>query len=82
MLFRSTIDVERFFTTPPEAAASIRVREHSTERVVTVPAADSFTGFLAAFGDAAARRDFSSFMAALEDDARMMERLREAVRQS
>ncbi len=72
------IDVERIFTTPPDLAGTLRVREDEGERVVTVEAGDSFARFLQAFAAAIAHADFEPFAAALLDDAALVERLRQA----
>jgi predicted dehydrogenase len=72
------IDVERFFTTPPDFVNTLKVRDAGGERSVDVPAADAFVGFLNAFCDAVERSDFEPFQSALLDDAQLMERLRRA----
>ena len=72
------IDAERVFTTPPDLACTIRVREDRANRTVPVPAEDTFARFLAAFIVAIGRRDFGPFERALLDDATLLARLRQA----
>ena len=72
------IDVERVFTTPPDLACTIRVREDRANRAVPVPAEDMFARFLEAFIGAIGRRDFGPFERALLDDATLLARLRQA----
>ena len=72
------IEVERLFTTPPDLACRLRVREDRTDRAVAVPAADSFACFLEAFIAAMGRRDFGLFERALLDDAALLARLRQS----
>ena len=74
------VDAERIFSTPPELACAIRVREPEGERIVAVPAADAFTLFLEAFTAAVDRGDFEAFESALLEDARLIARLRDASR--
>ena len=82
MLSRSlAIDVERFFTTPPDLACALRVREEDAERPIAVPAADAFALFLQAFDDAIGTHDFTAFESALLEDARLLARLRQAAGQ-
>ena len=75
------IDAERVFSTPPEMACTVRVREDEGERPIAVPAADAFALFLDAFCDAIERMDFTSFESALLDDARLVARLRQSAGQ-
>ena len=72
------IEAERLFTTPPDLACTLRVREDRTDRTVPVPAADPFARFLEAFLAAIARRDFVRFERALLEDAELLARLRQA----
>jgi NDP-hexose-3-ketoreductase len=72
------VDAERIFSTPPELACAMRVREPEGERIVAVPAADAFTLFLDAFTAAVDRGDFEAFESALLEDARLIARLRDA----
>jgi len=72
------IDAERIFSTPPELACAVRVREADAERTVAVPAADAFRLFLEAFAEAVDRGDFEAFESALLEDARLIARLRHA----
>ena len=53
-----TIDADRLFTTPPDLACTLRVREGHDDRAVPVAPADTFALFLEAFIDAMRRRDF------------------------
>jgi NDP-hexose-3-ketoreductase len=73
-----SVEVDRFFTTPPDAACSLRVREGDREQTVIVAAADSFAAFLETFARAIERRDFARFTTALLEDARLMDRMRRA----
>jgi predicted dehydrogenase len=72
------VDAERIFSTPPELACAMRVREPEGERIVAVPAADAFTLFLDAFTAAVDRGDLEAFESALLEDARLIARLRDA----
>ena len=76
------IDVERIFSTPPDLACTLRVREQDRDRSVPVPAADAFAQFLDAFCDAVHDLDFTAFESALLEDARLVARLRQAAGQS
>ena len=73
-----TIDADRLFTTPPDLACTLRVREGFDDRAVPVAAGDAFALFLEAFIDAMRRRDFGPFERALLDDAALVARLRHA----
>ena len=73
-----TIDADRLFTTPPDLACTLRVREGHDDRAVPVAPADTFALFLEAFVDAIGRRDFGPFERALLDDAVLVARLRRA----
>ena len=73
-----TIDAERLFTTPPDLACTLRVREGYDERTVRVAPGDAFALFLEAFLDAIERRDFAAFEQALLEDAALLARLRRA----
>ena len=75
-----SIDVDRIFTTDPEAPASLRVRDAGGERIVRAPAADAFAEFLAAFARGVADHDFQAFESAMLADATLLQRLREAAR--
>ncbi len=72
------IDAERIFSTPPDFAPTLKVVESDVPRPVSVPAADTFALFLSAFCDAIDRDDFTAFESALLDDARLLDRLRQA----
>lgn len=72
------IDIERFFTTPPDFQVAVTITGQDTRRVVNVPAADAFVLFLQAFCDAVGRADFAGFENALLEDARLLEGLRRA----
>jgi len=76
----SAVDVERIFTTAPDAPATLRVRDAAGERLVTVPAADAFAEFLAAFAAAVAREELDPFYSALLEDAALLDRLRQSAR--
>ena len=73
-----TIDADRLFTTPPDLACTLRVREGHDDRNVPVAPGDAFALFLEAFIDAMGRRDFGAFESALLDDAALLARLRHA----
>ena len=73
-----TIDADRLFTTPPDLACTLRVREGHDERTVPVAPGDAFALLLEAFVDAMGRRDFGAFERALLDDAALLARLRHA----
>ena len=73
-----TIDADRLFTTPPDLACTLRVREGHDDRTVPVAPGDAFALFLEAFIDAMGRRDFGPFERALLDDAALLARLRHA----
>ena len=73
-----TIDADRLFTTPPDQACTMRVREGHDDRDVPVRPGDAFALFLEAFIDAMGRRDFEAFERALLDDAALLARLRDA----
>ena len=73
-----TIDADRLFTTPPDLACTLRVREGHDDRTVPVAAGDAFALFLEEFIDAMGRRDFGPFERALLDDAALLARLRDA----
>ena len=75
-----TIDADRLFTTPPDLACTLRVREGHDDRAVPVAPGDAFALFLEAFVDAIGRRDFGPFERALLDDAALVARLRRAAR--
>ena len=79
MVTRSrTIDADRLFTTPPDLACTLRVREGHDDRTVPVAAGNAFALFLEAFVDAMERRHFGAFERALLDDAALLARLRYA----
>ena len=73
-----TIDAERLFTTPPDLACTLRVREGYDDRTVAVASGDAFALFLEAFLDAVGRRDVEAFERALLEDAALLARLRRA----
>ena len=73
-----SIEAERVFTTPPDLACAVRVREDGADRAVPVAAADAFARFLEAFIGAVSRRDFEPFERALLEDAALVGRLRRA----
>ena len=73
-----TIDADQLFTTPPDLACTLRVREGFDDRTVPVAPGDAFALFLEAFIDAIGRRDFGPFERALLDDAALVARLRSA----
>lgn len=73
-----SVDVDRIFTSPPDAPATLRVRTASGEQAVTAPAADAFAEFLSAFAAAVERREFETFEAAICADAALLARLRQA----
>ena len=73
-----TIDADRLFTTPPDLACTLRVREGYDERTVPVAGGDAFGLFLEAFVDAIGRRGFGAFERALLEDAALLGRLRRA----
>ena len=72
------IDADRLFTTPPDLACTLRVREGYDDRTVPVAAGDAFARFLEAFFDAMERCEFAAFERALLDDAALVTRLRRA----
>ena len=76
--FPRTIDADRLFTTPPDLACTLRVREGHDLRTLPVAPGDTFALFLEAFIDAMGRRDFGAFERALLDDAVLVARLRRA----
>lgn len=73
-----SIEIERVFTTPPDAAGSLRLRDAGGERFVTTHAADAFALFLRAFAQAIDRSEFDAFESALLADATLLQRLRQA----
>ncbi|MXZ71392.1 MAG: Gfo/Idh/MocA family oxidoreductase [Acidobacteria bacterium] len=73
-----TIDADRLFTTPPDLACTLRVRETYDDRAVPVAPGDAFALFLEAFIDAVGRRDFEAFERALLEDAALLARVRQA----
>lgn len=73
-----SVEIERVFTTPPDAAGSLRLRDAGGERSVATPAADAFACFLRAFADAIDRSEFDAFESALLADATLLRRLRQA----
>ncbi|MYD70512.1 MAG: Gfo/Idh/MocA family oxidoreductase [Acidobacteria bacterium] len=73
-----TIDADRLFTTPPDLACALRVREGYDDRAVPVARGDAFALFLEAFIDAIGRRDFEAFERALLEDAALLARVRQA----
>ena len=73
-----TIDADRLFTTPPDLACTLRVREGHDDRTLPVAPGDAFALFLEEFIDAMGRRDFGAFERALLDDAVLVARLRSA----
>ena len=73
-----TIDADRLFTTPPDLACTLRVREGHDDRNVPVAPGDAFALFLEAFIDAMGQRDFEAFARALLEDATLRARLRDA----
>ena len=73
-----TIDADRLFTTPPDLACTLRVREGHDDRTLPVAPGDAFALFLEEFIDAMGRRDFGAFERALLDDAVLVARLRRA----
>ena len=73
-----TIDADRLFTTPPDLACTLGVREGHDDRAVPVAPGDAFALFLEAFIDAMGRRDFEAFERALLEDATLVARLRDA----
>jgi hypothetical protein len=58
-----SVEIERVFTTPPDAAGSRRFRDAGGERCVTTPAADAFALFLCAFAAAIDRSEFDAYRA-------------------
>ena len=72
------IDADRLFTTPPDLACTLRVREGDDDRAVPVAPGDAFALFLEAFIDTIERRDFEAFERALLEDATLLARLRRA----
>jgi predicted dehydrogenase len=74
------IDIDRIFTSDANAAAGLRVRDASGDRVVTVPAADAFAEFLGAFARAADRHQFEPFQSSMRADAALLDRLRQAAK--
>ena len=75
------VDVDRMFTSAPDAPAALRVRDTAGERVVSAPAADAFAEFLAAFARAAERGVFDEFESAMLADAALLDRLRQSARE-
>ena len=73
-----TIDADRLFTTPPDLACTLRVREGHDDRNVPVAPGDAFALFLEAFIDAMGQRDFEAFERAFLEDAALLARLRHA----
>ena len=73
-----TIDADRLFTTPPDLACTLRVREGRDDRAVPVAPGDAFALFLEAFIGAIERSEFAPFERALLDDAALVARLRRA----
>ena len=76
----SVVEVDRIFTTAPDASQTVRVRGASGEELVTVPAADAFAEFLRGCACAIERQDFTAFESAMLADAALLERLRVAAR--
>jgi predicted dehydrogenase len=77
----SAVDVDRIFTSAPDAPAALHVRDTAGERLVTVPAADAFAEFLGAFASAADRGAFDAFESAMLADAALLDRLRQSARE-
>ena len=73
-----TVDADRLFTTPPDLACTLRVREGYKDRTVAVAPGDAFALFIEGFIDAVGRRDFETFERPLLDDAALVARLRQA----
>lgn len=73
-----TVDADRLFTTPPDLACTLRVREGDDDRAVPVAPGDAFALFLEAFIDATEWRDFEAFERALLEDAALLARMRQA----
>lgn len=73
-----SVEIERVFSTPPDAAGSLRLRDADGERCVTAPAEDTFALFLRAFAEAIDRGEFDAFESALLADATLLQRLRQA----
>jgi len=74
------LDVDRFFTTPPDLENRIRVRDALGERILVAPAADSFAMFLGACVDAIQDDDVTTFGDTLLHDARVRHLLEQGAR--
>jgi predicted dehydrogenase len=76
----SSVDVDRIFTSDPDAPSTLRVGGAGGEQHVITPAADAFAEFLTAFAGAVERGQFDAFESALLADAALLDRLRQAAR--
>jgi NDP-hexose-3-ketoreductase len=72
------IDVDRFFSTPPDMALPVNVNEQGQQHVLTIDAADSFALFLTRVHAAIADGREDTFADSLLADARLVERMRHA----
>lgn len=77
----SAVDVDRVFTSAPDAPGALRVRDAAGERVVKASAADAFAEFLAAFAGAVDRDVFDEFESSMLADAALLDRLRQSARE-
>jgi hypothetical protein len=72
------ITLDRAFTSPPDAAISLRITQDSQQETVEIGKADTFTLFLKAVCQAVIERDFETWPRILVEDAYVLDELRQA----
>ena len=75
---RHFVEVDRVFTSPPDLRNELRVTSGQGHGVVSVPAADAFAAFLGSFIDDIATGSTARYHETLLNDARSLQRLRDA----
>ncbi|MDH7568050.1 MAG: Gfo/Idh/MocA family oxidoreductase [Armatimonadota bacterium] len=72
------VELDRVFTMPPDLPTEVSVRQNNTNRVVSVPAADTFARFFAEVFRAIEAGDTAALTDALLQDAACLHRLRQS----
>ena len=76
-----SVEIDRFFTTPPDVANTMDVRVDNQVECVETPAADCFNIFLQSVFDAIQGNNYQNFIETLLVDADALHRLREAAQE-
>jgi dTDP-3,4-didehydro-2,6-dideoxy-alpha-D-glucose 3-reductase len=77
----TSIDIDRFFTTPPDIENELCVRSKNQTKSITAPPADSFAIFLQSVFNAIRQSNHVSFTKTLLSDATVLHRLRKAAQE-